>query len=275
MSHFSNFQDQAALAIAVDAVKRNMAFEDQLMLRPRDIEYKYIMAMRAALVEADCERRSKSILPTSKCVPVYREQHGSVRRSSFTPISDCVSHSAMYMQAAVPAMFQLVPKYVQPTTSKATLCLEKARKGLKARKPRAVLAPTPFYTNSNIDGPVPAPSACDVLYCSTDSIPSTYTTTTSDSSSTDSGLSSFDSLDSIYSMYSSDEDDEDLEPTFISKPIPTIAGAIAGRSIIINREYAVYIKKGGLDGDRQTHEMYDPAMLHPRWVSRNRSGQRF
>ncbi|KZP05202.1 hypothetical protein FIBSPDRAFT_1005815 [Athelia psychrophila] len=108
---YISFQEQAEVAIFVDRTKSNMPFEDQLMLSPVDIEHNNIMGMRAALVEAENERRVKHS-SGKKQVPVYREQHG------------------------------------KPKTSAATLLKEKALKNLNGNKSRTILAPTPFYTDA-------------------------------------------------------------------------------------------------------------------------------
>ncbi|KZP10744.1 hypothetical protein FIBSPDRAFT_199727 [Athelia psychrophila] len=137
---YISFQEQAEVAIFVDRTKSNMPFEDQLMLSPEDIEHNNIMGMRAALVEAENERRVKHS-SGKKQVPVYREQHGKV--SGVSGSASCNSSSSRrsrktylhpYSKCQVPASFQLVPEYVQPKTSTATLLKEKALKTLNGSK---------------------------------------------------------------------------------------------------------------------------------------------
>ncbi|KZP07584.1 hypothetical protein FIBSPDRAFT_901955 [Athelia psychrophila] len=175
---YISFQEQAEVAIFVDRTKSNMLFEDQLMLSPVDIEHNNIMGMCAALVETENERHIKDS-SGKKQVPVYREQYGKV-----------------------PASFQLVPEYVQPKTSAATLLKAKALKTLNGNKARTILDPTPFYTDAFVATALISTSSATSEW---DSATSNFTPVLS----ADSGLSSFDSIDSIYSLYSQ----SDVEPS--------------------------------------------------------------
>ncbi|KZP30391.1 hypothetical protein FIBSPDRAFT_1038350 [Athelia psychrophila] len=248
---YISFQEEAELAIFVDRTKSNMPFEDQLMLSAVDIEHNNIMGMRAALVEAENERRVK-YSSGKKQVPVYREHHGKV--SGVSGSASCDSSSSRrsrktylhpYSQLQVPASFQLVPEYVQPKTSAATLLKERALKNLNGNKSRTILAPTPFYTDAFVaTAPVstsPATSEFEGDSAASNSTPAL---------STDSGLSSFDSIDSIYSLYS-ESDVESSES--VSLPIPRSQSpqfcydsygniTFPGRSAIVDNDYAHSIK---------------------------------
>lgn len=235
------------MAIFVDRTKRNLPFEDQIMLSPVDIEYRSIMSMRAALVEAENERRSKHPFGKRQ-VPVYREQHGKVSNLvDSVPSNPSPNETYLhpYSQCQVPANFQLVPRYVQPKTSKAAILKDKAYKTLKG-KSRIVLAPTAFYTKSLV-ATTPISASYDA---STDLAPnangqdfsSIISTSTETLSSI--GLSSFDSLDSIYSLYSQTDDGSSASPTLTQSPefTYTFNDTCAGRAVIVNSEYALSIK---------------------------------
>lgn len=248
---YMSFQEKAEVAIFVDRTKRNLPFEDQIMLSPVDIEYRAIMSMRAALVEAENERRSKHPFG-KKQVPVYREQHGKVSSlvdldpSNPSPVDKSnETYLHPYSQCQIPANFQLVPEYVQPKTSKAAILKEKACKTLKG-KSRIVLAPTAFYTE-NFVATTPISTSYDA---STNLAPNSsgwdFSSVTSTSTETLSsvGLSSFDSLDSIYSLYSQTDDGSSASPSRTRSPgsTRTFNDTCAGRSVIINSEYARSIK---------------------------------
>lgn len=152
---YISFQEKAEVAIFVDRTKRNLPFEDQIMLSPVDIEYRNIMSMRAALVETENERRCKHPFG-KKQVSVYREQHGKVSTlldsvpSDPSPVDkSSETHLHPYSQCQVPASFQLVPEYVQPQPSKAAILKEKSYKTLRG-KSRIILAPTAFYTENSV-----------------------------------------------------------------------------------------------------------------------------
>ncbi|KZP10739.1 hypothetical protein FIBSPDRAFT_1051130 [Athelia psychrophila] len=125
---YISFQEQAEVAIFVDRTKSNMPFEDQLMLSPEDIEHNNIMGMRAALVEAENERRVKHS-SGKRQVPVYREQHGKIEENVPSPI------------LPMPGPGQL------PTCARI-----RPAQDLRSNAPkvRTILAPTPFYTDAFI-----------------------------------------------------------------------------------------------------------------------------
>ncbi|KZP10738.1 hypothetical protein FIBSPDRAFT_937853 [Athelia psychrophila] len=205
---YISFQEQAEVAIFVDRTKSNMPFEDQLMLSPEDIEHNNIMGMRAALVEAENERRVKHS-SGKKQVPVYREQHGKV----------------------------------QPKTSTATLLKEKALKTLNGSKVRTILAPTPFFTDAFISTPSISTSPATSEW---DSATSNSTPALSADSGI-SSFDSIDSIYSLYSQSDVESSESVCLPTPLSQT-PQFCydfyGNITfpGRTAIIDNNYAHFIK---------------------------------
>ncbi|KZP25495.1 hypothetical protein FIBSPDRAFT_888017 [Athelia psychrophila] len=269
-----SLHERAELATTVERTKRNLPFEDQVMLSAAEIEKKYILHMRAALVEAEANHQSQHLFCKTR-VPVYREEHGGVE------------------SCRVPAMFQLVPTYVQPKTSVATVLKEKARKLLKWNKSKVILRPTAFHATNDLAQTVHISTSYDTLSGGVASIASEWdfgptakdyrvdgislpvrtlcylasflnpgfrdTLSSASSLSLDSSLSSNESVESLPSP----DTPTDPAPVLSSKDI-----------ITYDDDYEMWMRTNGLDLSKRHREAYDSKSLHPFWVPGRQSRHR-